>query len=167
MTEFVLNVAELLRKPGSERQVHLESTIEALGIDDQRLPLGPVLVDARLEALSDGVVVSGTARARWRGDCRRCLVPLEGPLEVPLHELYQVRVTDPDAFPLEHDQLDLRPMVREALMLDAPANPLCREDCAGICPTCGIDRNSAACSCEVLVRDDRWAALDALRDDSR
>lgn len=167
MTELILNVAELLRKPGSERQVRLESTIEALGIDDPRLPLGQVLVDARLEALSDGVVVSGTVAARWRGDCRRCLVALEGPLRVPVHELYQVRVTDPDAFPLEHDQLDLRPMVREALMLEAPANPLCREDCAGICPTCGIDRNSAACSCEVLVRDDRWAALDALRDDSR
>jgi len=167
VTELLLNVAELLRKPGAERQLQLESTIEALGIDDPRLPAGPVAVDARLEALSDGVVVHGTVTARGHGECRRCLSRLEGPFEVTVHELYQVRITDPDAFPLEHDQLDLRPMVREALLLDAPVNPLCRDDCAGICPTCGIDRNTAACSCEVLVTDDRWAALDALRDDSR
>lgn len=167
MTEFVLNVVDLLRKPGAERQVRLESSIDALDIADTRLPSGPVVVEARLEALSDGIVVNGMVLARWHGQCRRCLTGLEGPLEVPVQEHYQVRVTDPDAFPLEHDQLDLRPMVREALLLDAPANPVCRDDCAGICPTCGVDRNSTTCSCEVLVRDDRWAALDALRDDSR
>ena len=58
-------------------------------------------------------------------------------------------------------------MVREALLLEAPSTPLCREACAGICPTCGADRNLAACTCDNRQTDDRWAALDALKPDSR
>jgi uncharacterized protein len=167
MNPLVINVAELLRKPGTERPIHVESTVSDLGIDEERLP-GPVVVlDGRLDVLSDGVVVNGTVRATWAGECRRCLVPVGGPFEIPVQELYQVRVTDPDAFPLEHDQLDLRPMVREALLLDTPVAPLCRPDCAGICPVCGGDRNAVPCDCVTTPRDDRWAALDALREDSR
>lgn len=167
MNPLVLNVAELLRKPGSERSVHAESTVGELGIQEARLPDGAVVLDARLDVLSDGIVVNGTVRATWTGECRRCLVAIGGPMDVPVHELYQVRVTDPEAFPLEHDQLDLRPMVREALLLDTPIAPLCRPECQGICPVCGGDRNETACACVTAPRDERWAALDALRDDSR
>lgn len=167
MNPLLLNVAELLRKPGTERSLHIDSSVADLGIEDGRLPAGEVVLDGRLDVLSDGVVIAGTVRAGWAGECRRCLVPVGGTLEIPVNELYQVRVTDPDAFPLEHDQLDLRPMVREALLLDAPVAPLCRPDCAGICPACGADRNEHPCSCNTAPRDDRWAALDALRDESR
>ena len=167
MSELVLSVADLLRKPGTERPIRLESTIDELGIVEDRLPPGPVVVDARLDVLSDGIVVSGSVHATWKGECRRCLSPVGGPLEVPVQEIYQTRVTNPDAFALDHDHLDLRPMVREALLLDTPVAPLCREDCAGFCPVCGNDRNEQACSCATEVRDERWAALDALRDESR
>ncbi len=167
MSSLVLNVADLLRKPGTERPVRLESSIEELGISEDRLPPGPVVVDARLDVLSDGIVISGSVHATWKGECRRCLSVVGGPLEVPVQEMYQNRVTNPDAFALEHDHLDLRPMVREALLLDTPVAPLCREDCAGFCPVCGNDRNEQACSCATEVRDERWAALDALRDESR
>ena len=167
MNELVLNVAELLRKPGTERTVDLTSTVTSLEIDDPRLPAGDVSVHARLDVLSDGIVVAGSVSARWHGECRRCLTPLDGTFDVAVRELYQARVTDPDAFPLDHDQLDLRPLVREALLLDAPTNPICRDDCAGFCPACGADRNATPCGCDLSIRDDRWAALDALRDDSR
>lgn len=167
MNPLVLNVAELLRKPGSERPLHVNSSVADLGIEDDRLPGGEVVLDGRLDVLSDGVVVVGTVTADWAGECRRCLVPVGGRLTIPVDELYQVRVTDPDAFPLEHEQLDLRPLVREAILLDAPAAPLCRPDCAGICPACGADRNQQPCSCDTAPRDERWSVLDALRDESR
>ena len=167
MNSLILNVAELLRKPGTERAFQLESTIEALGISEDRLPPGAVEVNIRLDVLSDGVVVAGTVHATWKGECRRCLSPVGGPFEVPVQEIYQAKVTNPEAFPLEHDQLDLRPMVREALLLDTPVAPICREDCSGFCPVCGADRNSTPCTCVAEVRDERWSALDALRDESR
>ena len=57
----------------------------------------------------------------------------------------------------------LGPMVRELVLMELPPAPLCREDCAGICPTCGADRNQATCDCEQDLGDPRWAGLDALR----
>lgn len=167
MRELLVNVAELLRRPGTDRHQRFGTTVAALGIDDARLPDGPVTLDARLAALSDGVVVSGEVRANWTGECRRCLASLGGEVVVRVQELYQSRPRDPEAFPIEQEQIDLEPMVREALLLDTPTAPLCRDDCAGICPLCGADRNESPCACDTTRRDPRWAALDALRDESR
>ena len=168
MTPLVLNVAELLRTPGLERHLELESSTTELGLDeDPRLVPGPVLLDLHLGVLSDGIVLRGTVTSAWTGECRRCLAAIGGPLVLDVQELYQNRVTDPEAFPIEQDQLDLRPMAREVLLIDAPAAPLCRPDCAGICPVCGGNRNEDPCTCETTPVDNRWAALDALRDDSR
>ena len=64
-----------------------------------------------------------------------------GEVHSEIHELYQQVVTDPDAFELVGDQLDLAPMVREVIVLDAPMSPLCRDDCQGLCPECGVDLN--------------------------
>jgi len=101
--------------------------------------------------------------APWYGICRRCATAATGTLRSEVHELYQETVTDPEAFPLEGEQLDLEPMVREVLVLDAPSSPLCRDDCAGLCPDCGIDRNTGSCSCNNTVVDPRWGALDQLK----
>ena len=160
-----VNAIELLRRPGSERVLDTTVTVEELGVDDPRLdPRAEVRVNLRLDVLTDGIVVNGTLRTQWRGTCRRCAADAAGPLECDVHELYQQVITDPDAFELG-DLLDLEPMVREILLLDAPAVPLCRTECAGLCPVCGTDRNSGPCSCDNEVSDPRWAALDQLRND--
>jgi len=163
---LVLNVAELLRRPGTEKEMDLACTTDELDVHDERLVDGPVDVDLRLDVLTDGIVVSGTVSAAWTGQCRRCLAEVGGPLTVPIHELYQIVLTDPDAFPIVQDQIDLTPMLREALLLEVPAAPLCRADCAGLCPVCGTDRNERVCDCDTTVRDERWAALDALKPES-
>lgn len=158
-----LNAVELLRRPGSERVVETSLTIAELGIDDQRFRAeDPVDVAVRLEALTDGVIVRGDLRGTWHGTCRRCAAPAAGQLDCEVHELYQRTITDPEAFELG-DLLDLEPMVREVLLLDAPLVPLCRPDCQGLCPTCGVDRNTEACGCTDEVVDPRWSALDDLK----
>lgn len=159
-----LNAVELLRRPGSDRQVRVDTTVGELAIEDPRLDANaPVAVDLHLDVLTDGIVVTGTLQTTWHGDCRRCAVACSGPLDIAVHELYQRIITDPDAFELG-DLLDLEPMVRELLLLDAPATPVCRPDCRGLCPVCGIDRNTTTCTCTTEVSDPRWSALDALRD---
>jgi uncharacterized protein len=80
-----------------------------------------------------------------------------------VQELYQVRPSSEDAFPFDGEQLDLEPMVRELVSMELPLMPLCRDDCAGLCSICGVDRNEQQCSCAIDERDPRWAALDALR----
>jgi uncharacterized protein len=69
---------------------------------------------------------------------------------------------DDDAYLVEDDFVDLAPLAHDAIFLDLPLAPLCREDCQGLCPHCGIDRNEESCDCRGAV-DLRWATLDELR----
>ncbi len=69
---------------------------------------------------------------------------------------------DDEAYPIIEDRLNLEPMVHDAVVLELPTAPLCREDCRGLCPRCGADRNQEGCDC-AAPRDPRWASLDALR----
>ena len=161
---LLINAAELLRRPGSERRLELQSTVAELGITDARFdPSASVDVNLRLESLTDGIVVDGELRAPWADSCRRCLADASGEVVAGVHELYQHVLTDPDAFEIVGEQIDLVPMVRENLLLDAPVAPLCRPDCAGLCPTCGVDRNTTTCDCVAPVGDPRWDALSQLK----
>lgn len=163
--ELTVPVTELLRHPALRRSVHAVVPAEDVVVGEVEVPDGsPVTVELALESLSDGIVLTGRARATWQGVCRRCLGPATGEVVVDdLRELYQLRPTAPDAFALTGDLLELWPAVRDGLMLELPLAPLCRPDCAGLCPTCGVDRNRTSCACAPAARDSRWAALDALR----
>jgi uncharacterized protein len=160
-----VNAAELLRRPGSEKDIEVRFTLADLGVVDPRLRGDDrVAIDLHLESLTDGVVVRGLVTAPWHGICRRCATPAVGEVRCEIQELYQHVVTDPDAFELVGDQLDLAPMVREVIVLDAPMSPLCKDDCRGLCPECGADRNLEACTCSGAVPDSPWGALDQLKD---
>ena len=157
-----VNALELLRQPGAVKPV--EATVSALALEVLHDSLdGDVEVDLVLEALNVGITVRGTVAAPWKGVCRRCLTGLSGRAQGAVDELYQVNVTDDDAFPIENNQLVLAPMVRQTALLELDEVRLCRPDCAGLCPVCGADRNDTRCDCDTTVTDDRWAALDALR----
>ena len=162
---LVVNVAELLRRPATRKAYEL--VVPAVGMTlggDAEVPDGtPVVVDVVVESLSDGLTVNGEVRTTWTGTCRRCLGPATGELVADVQELYQVHPTSEEAFAFDGEQLDLRPMVRELVLMELPAAPVCRDDCAGICPTCGTDRNVATCDCAPTTMDPRWAGLDALR----
>lgn len=160
---LVVNVLELLRRPGSTKD--LAATLDAAAFDfgDERVLERPIEVNAHLESMSDGITVSGTATMWIHGECRRCLRPLEESVAVRFDELYQATVQDPDAHPIDQDQAALLPMVRENLLLAMPMAPLCRPDCAGLCPTCGADLNQGPCACPPPAADDRWSALDELK----
>jgi len=165
---LLLNTAELLRQPGSGRHLELSVPLADVAIDEPRLS-GPVAVDLTLVSTIDDIVVTGHLTVAWSDECRRCLQPLSDTLVVDVDERYAEedptgrRRVDPQAFPIEHGQIDLAPMVREEVLLAVPDAPLCRPDCAGLCPTCGADRNVAPCDCDTAARDDRWAALDELK----
>jgi uncharacterized protein len=162
---LVVNALELLRRPGSLKDVTCEVEPDAVELHDGRLvPESTVDVDLVCSSLSNGIVIEGKISARFHGECRRCLSPVTGRIDTPVRELYQETITDPDAFPIENDQIDLRPLVRETVLLELPDAPLCSADCRGLCPVCGVDRNATACSCSTEARDPRWSALDALRE---
>jgi uncharacterized protein len=166
---LVLDVRELGRRPGSMRPVRRTVPAPAdLGVELARIAEGaPLELDLRLESVVEGVLVSGTVTAPVTGECARCLGPVEDRVSVDVQELfaYPDSVTDEtaDSDEVSHlvgDQLDLEPVVRDALVLALPLSPLCREDCRGLCPTCGETLNELpADHTHEAPIDPRWAAL--------
>jgi uncharacterized protein len=126
-----------------------------------------VELDLRLESVLEGVLVSGTARARLVGECGRCLDPLEASLEVDLQQLYAYPESDADdddeVERLEGDLLDLEPALRDAVVLSLPLSPVCEDDCPGLCATCGT-RLAEDPGHTHADADPRWAALRQLHD---
>jgi uncharacterized protein len=143
-----------------------------LGLDLIAVPEGaPLVLDARLEAVTEGVLVTGTVTAPLRGECGRCLDPISDELSVDVCELfaYAGSTTDEtteqdEVHRVDGDHLDAEPVVRDAVVLALPFQPLCRPDCGGLCPTCGqrLDDLPAGHAHEVI--DPRWAALAAFTD---
>ena len=163
---LLVNVAELLRRAGSVRELDRQVDVDAFKFDDARIVANTkVEVGLTLEALTDGIVVHGKLKANWNSECRRCLRPMHDVAEVEVHELYQAVISDPDAYLITGEQLDLMEMVRENVLLAVPLAPLCSADCPGLCLQCGADLQTGVCGCKREVRDERWAALDALKAD--
>lgn len=159
-----IDVRDLLGRPGASKQQHSESIVEGLGTELARVRDDvPVEADLLLEALVEGILVSGTLKGMLALRCARCLFELEQPLAVEVHELF---VPDPeddtDDYPLDPDgELDPGQMMRDAIGVELPFSPLCRPDCLGLCPVCGGDRNGGECPGHEEV-DPRWSALDQL-----
>jgi uncharacterized protein len=156
-----INAIELLRRPGTELDVEAIIPAEPLGVAHERLD-GDIDVALVLESMNDGIVVKGVISAPWSTGCRRCLKDLAGVAGVEVNELYQIDLTDEDAYPIENGQLDLTSMVRELALIELDAEQVCGADCAGLCPLCGINLNVGSCECDTTVTDHRWAALDGL-----
>lgn len=161
---LVVPVTELVKHPGSHRRVQITTESEGLALPEARIADGaPITLDVTFDTLSDGIVVKGTVSAPWAGECRRCLGVAAGVATASVEEIYQEHPLTDEAFTFDGDAIDLEPMVRENLLVELPLAPLCRVDCAGLCPVCGIDRNLDPCSCDTTPSDPRWGALDALR----
>ena len=170
---MVFDTHELGRRPGAEKTY--TRTIEApadLGHDVYGVPKGsPVVLELRLEAIIDGVLVTGSATAHVVGECVRCLTDLEDDLEFDFQELYVYEPTvgedaDEDELALEDDLLDLEPVLRDAVVLALPLNPVCDPDCPGLCPECGARLADDPDHTHGPAIDPRWAALTNLTDNS-
>ena len=177
---LVLDTRELGRRPGSQRS--LELSVEApaqLGIEVLSVPEGsPVELDLRLEAVMEGVLLTGTATAALEGECVRCLEPIEDEVHVTLQELFVYpdqhdRAAEHDDHDLddetsrldEDDLLDLEPLLRDAVVLALPFQPLCMDDCPGLCAECGARLADDPDHAHDDPIDPRWAGLQQLTQD--
>lgn len=163
---LVVPVADLLRRPGQKRDEHLEAVLDELNVLGSKVPDGePVTVDVHLESVNEGIVATGSVSAPWTGECRRCLRAIASTLTTPVMEVFEDEPVEGETSKLDIDRIDLEPLAREAVLLELPMAPLCQDDCAGLCPDCGADRNATDCGHTLEVKDDRWAALGELKFD--
>ncbi|MFP5298991.1 MAG: YceD family protein [Actinomycetota bacterium] len=168
MQGFKVSVAEILGQPGHYRDISVSEPIPEVGNALAHVTDAPLQGRLRAEAVVEGVLVTGTVTATIEAECARCLTPVSDEISVELCELFVAPGHDlpdeEDAYEVEGFDIDLEPMLRDALALDIPLRPVCRADCKGLCARCGKDLNEGACSCEESEMDPRWAALSEMRD---
>ncbi|MCY4271123.1 MAG: YceD family protein [bacterium] len=158
---LIVPVAEVLRRPGSRRELFIEADVEGLATSDAAV-LGPVNLRLHLESAVGGLEVTGSLSAEWRGSCRRCLAAIEQSVDLDLREMFSSTPLDEEVYAINDGEADFTPMVRDCLVLALPIAPLCSDDCAGPAPD-AYPVNQPEPAAEDRPRDPRWAALDELR----
>ena len=163
---WIVHVGPLLRAPGSRRDERVRAAASGVANSAAEVPDGEdVAADLVLESLRGGALVAaGTIDAPWSGECVRCLGLARGRLHVAVRELFEPGSDNEETYRLDGDEIDLEPLVRDAVLLELPLAPLCADDCQGLCPVCGVNRNQTSCTCAAEARDPRWSALDQLKD---
>ena len=165
---LVVDTTKLPRQPGATRALKREIPAPAdLGLELIGVPEGSDLeLDLELTSVSEGVYVSGRVRGSLTGECGRCLNEISESFDVSIAELFAYadstteETTDEDEVGrMQGDLLDLEPAVRDAVVLTLPANPLCRPDCPGLCPECGVHFDDLPADHSHEEVDPRWAAL--------
>ncbi|MFH8613566.1 YceD family protein [Streptomyces sp. NPDC017979] len=173
---------ELGRRPGAlQRLTRSVPAPKDLGIEEVvGVPEGEAVeLDLRLESVMEGVLVTGTARASAEGECVRCLEPLRLDVVAEFQEMFTYPDADDrsrgraadagddaegeDIVLLKDGLFDLEPVLRDAVVLALPMQPVCREDCAGLCTQCGVRLDDDPDHHHDAL-DIRWAALQGLAD---
>jgi uncharacterized protein len=168
---LAVNIARLGRRPGS--MFPLRDTVanpsriglELIGIQ----PGAPLDLDFRVESVSEGVLVTGSVSAPITGECSRCLTPFSQDIEVTLTELFaypdsltEATTEDDEVGRIVGDVVDLEQPIIDAVGLELPFSPVCRPDCPGLCPKCGVQLASAEPGHHHDEIDPRWAKLTAM-----
>jgi uncharacterized protein len=170
------SVAQLLKEhSGAVR--HYDVCEDIAGLDADSHPLEPLIGQITLLRTADGILVTGHLHTVVQLECSRCLEPVVAPADFDLEEDFIPTVdvitgrslpipveADPATLIDEHHILDLTEVVRQAIWLAQPAQPLCRTGCLGLCPVCGQNRNDRLCDCDLSERELRWAALEDWKD---
>jgi uncharacterized protein len=158
----VQTVRDLLRAPGEMRERQLTFAVpEHFGEGMVAVREGSVIdIDVKLESLHEGILASGTVVGVADGECSRCLAPVSVPVRVEFAELFGYPADEPFDHQLDGDQLDLEPVVRDAVVLALPFQPECVGGCEDLELGPGISLIPADASREKPA-DPRWAALKA------
>lgn len=167
MAGFTLSVADILGRPGAYRDFVIDHPIEGVDTALAHLDPGPAHAALRAESVVEGILVTGSIEANTNLECARCLKAFRGEVGLEVCELFVApghEGADDDAYRVSGTDIDLEPMVRDAVVLALPLKPLCDEACSGLCARCGRALTNGSCDCEEEELDPRWAALSQLRD---
>ena len=179
MESFKFNVAQLLKQPiGATRSYDVNEDVSALFRPEDDIELdSPLRGEIKFIRTVDGVLVTGQLETTAKLACRRCAAEFSTPVHMELEEEFRAAYDVYTGLKLpdtgeaeeatlidEHHMLDLSEVIRQNLLLALPPFPLCREECAGLCATCGKDLNEGPCTCPTEEADSRWEALQGLLD---
>ena len=172
---FLFSCHDLPRRAGEMREYELTFDIhEPIGVPLLAVPSdGPIYLDLRVEAVAQGVLATGSVCAEAIGECTRCLDPVTFNIEESFQELFHYQVDhrqkpktaalddldEDELLEMDGDFINLDGPIRDALILNLPINPLCSEDCEGLCQTCGVKWADLPENHAHAASDIRWAGL--------
>jgi len=163
-TPYTVDVYDLMHRPGEMRERSIDIVVpEEFGNAMIAVKAGSELrVELRMESLHDGILVSADIDGTAAGECGRCLIDIEQAIQVEIQELFAYSSDEAFEYEVHEDTIDLEPVVRDAVVLSLPFQPVCQDECLGLCPQCG-DRllDNPGHEHENPV-DPRWAALGSL-----
>ena len=150
---------------------HVYNPDELNPVDERVNLTAPATVNGKIRLAGNEVFVNGHVDTRAQVECDRCLKPIELPVNADFELEYitgseyessavaELTEAEMSVSVFDGEALDVDEIVKEQILLAVPSRVLCREDCKGICPQCGVDRNTGECNCETKEIDPRWAAL--------
>ena len=167
---------ELENLEGGKREfAHVYNPDDLNPVDERVKLTAPATVNGKIRLAGNEVFVNGHVDTRAQVECDRCLKSIELPVssdfeleyitgtEYESSEVAELTEAEMSVSVFDGHALDVDEIVKEQILLAVPTRMLCREDCKGICPECGTDRNTGECNCETKEIDPRWAALKNLK----
>jgi len=159
-----VGVKDLMHLAGEMREVSLEVAApekygEAIAVVSEGTPLD---ISLRLEGLHEGILATGEVRTRAQAECVRCLDFCELELQVDFQELFAYSSSQADSYTVVDDSIDLGDIIRDAVVLDLPFQPVCQPDCFGLDPETGEKRTEPWSKPDAEGIDPRWQALTTL-----
>jgi uncharacterized protein len=163
---MLLKVQELVSR---QQPLELQGTLDMTDLfrnSPEYKPLTPMKYDLVARAADDRILVSGQLTCDVRMQCSRCLDNFDETIRVSFEEQFRIArdgetglIEDDEAVPVTEERIDLSPYLAEELVVQLPYAPLCKEDCKGLCPDCGVNLNEQSCDCNTEKVDPRMAAL--------
>ena len=163
-TPYTVDVYDLMHRPGEMRDRSIDIVVpEEFGNAMIGVKASSELrVELRMESLHDGILVSADIDGTAAGECGRCLIDIEQAVQVEIQELFAYSSDEAFEYEVHEDTIDLEPVIRDAVVLSLPFQPVCQEDCLGLCPQCGVRLLDNPGHEHENPVDPRWAALGSL-----
>ena len=163
-TPYTVDVYDLMHRPGEMRERSIDIVVpEEFGNAMIAVKAGSELrVELRMESLHDGILVSADIDGTAAGECGRCLIDIEQAIQVEIQELFAYSSDEAFEYEVHEDTIDLEPVVRDAVVLSLPFQPVCQDECLGLCPQCGARLLDNPGHEHENPVDPRWAALGSL-----
>ena len=165
MSNFVVPVNDLTRRPGQMNEIELDIELAIpMGQGAATVPAGEIIeLNLRLESVHDGILATGEVDSTAMADCSRCLEPLKLAVEVDFQELFAYSLEQEDDFLVQDEKIDLEQAITDAVVLSLPFKPVCSEDCLGLCSECGVKMAEDPEHVHQAQNDSRWSELESFR----
>ncbi|RJQ31073.1 MAG: DUF177 domain-containing protein [Actinobacteria bacterium] len=160
MSDYLIDVSEILKSEGLSKNLKDEVELEPLEFREEVLQLKHVTLSLNLTNVGLGILVKGNLTGILLAQCNRCLAEFEHEINIKLDELFKKNLKEQEEdLAVTDNKINLGPIIDQSIILGIPIKLLCRDDCKGLCARCGKNLNRETCQCKQAPIDVRWDKL--------